>query len=168
MNDQHLLPDKTFIRPRLFKWVMWADDVYMCVTFLVRMDELTGSSKYFDEAIRQVVNFNKYLYNLLQEHIIGVSNYQTSEGLWHRLLDKQDSYTESSCTAMFTYSSAKAPNEGWIPARYMDVAKKGWEGLATNKITRDGRVKDICVGTNVSDALNYYYKRPAKQTTFMG
>ena len=42
---------------------IWADDLYMSVPFLARMGKLTGDNKYFDDAIKQVENFNKYLYD---------------------------------------------------------------------------------------------------------
>ncbi len=42
---------------------VWADDLYMGVPFLARMGRLTGNKKYFDDAIKQVENFNKLLYS---------------------------------------------------------------------------------------------------------
>jgi rhamnogalacturonyl hydrolase YesR len=34
---------------------------------------------------------------LLQRHILGIARYQSGEGLWDQLLDKKDSYLETSC-----------------------------------------------------------------------
>ena len=186
----------------------------MSVPFLARMGHLTGDVKYFDDALKQVFNFTKYLWcqekelfyhcyyddlkrngvahwgrcngriimaqchllellpkdhpkwetlrQNLERQILGLAKYQTAEGLWRQLLDKTDSYTESSASAMFVFGIAKAVNEGWIDKRYASIAMQGWEGLKEHKITIEGKLKDICVGTNINDSIVYYYNRPAR------
>ncbi|WNH10369.1 glycoside hydrolase family 88 protein [Thalassobellus suaedae] len=47
-----------------------------------------------------------------------LANLQGGDGFWHNLLDKNDTYTETSCTAMFTFAIAKGINEGWISHVY--------------------------------------------------
>jgi rhamnogalacturonyl hydrolase YesR len=96
----------------------------------------------------------------LKKQIDGIARYQSQSGCWRQLLDKTDSYTESSCTAMFVYGIAKAVNNGWIDAEYASIAENGWKGLLT-KITDDFHVKDICIGTGIEPSLCYYYNRPA-------
>jgi rhamnogalacturonyl hydrolase YesR len=96
----------------------------------------------------------------LERQIIGLTKYQNGEGLWHQLLDKPDSYTESSASAMFVYGIARAVNQGWIDDRYATVALTGWRGLKKLKITEEGQIKDICVGTGIQDDLVFYYNRP--------
>jgi unsaturated rhamnogalacturonyl hydrolase len=96
---------------------------------------------------------------LLQRHLVGVSRYQSGTGLWHQLLDKPDSYLETSATAMFTYAVARAVNQGYIEPRYASVARRGWEGVAS-RVRPDGQVEGVCTGTVVSDDLVYYYRRP--------
>jgi unsaturated rhamnogalacturonyl hydrolase len=98
----------------------------------------------------------------LERQILGIAKYQNPDGLWHQLLDKNDSYLESSCSAMFVYSIARAVNEGWIDKRYASIAIRGWEGLKEYKITPDGQLKDVCVGTGIQNDLVFYYKRPAR------
>ena len=46
----------------------------------------------------------------LPVHIIA---YQDAQGMWHQLLDKPDSYPETSCTAMFVIAIARGVNRGW-------------------------------------------------------
>lgn len=104
---------------------------------------------------------------MLLRQIVGVSRYQDTSGLWHQVLDKPDSYLESSCTAMFVYSIAKAVNKGWIDPRYMSIAKNGWQGLNT-KIQADGQVQDICIGTGISEDIKFYYDRPVKLNDIHG
>jgi unsaturated rhamnogalacturonyl hydrolase len=100
------------------------------------------------------------LMDILRQHILGVARYQGAEGLWHQLLDKTDSYLETSCSAMFTYAIARSVNKGYIEPRYASIAQRGWEGVMT-KIKADGRVEGVCAGTSVSDDLVFYYRRPA-------
>jgi unsaturated rhamnogalacturonyl hydrolase len=98
----------------------------------------------------------------LERQIIGIAKYQGPDGLWHQILDRTDSYTESSCSAMFVYGIARAVNEGWIDKRYSSIAVNGWSGLIKEKILPDGQVKDICVGTGIEDDMVFYYQRPAR------
>ena len=96
---------------------------------------------------------------LFRRHIDGIIPYQDSTGLWHQLLDKPDSFLETSCTAMFTYAIARAVNQGYLEPSYKSFALKGWQGVLT-KIRPDGQVEGICTGTSTSDDLNDYYTRP--------
>ena len=100
------------------------------------------------------------LLTLFRKHLLGVARYQGPEGLWHQLLDKTDSYPETSATAMFTYAVARAVRLGFLEPRYLSIARRGWEGIAS-RIRPDGQVEGVCTGTVVSDDLVYYYRRPA-------
>ncbi len=99
------------------------------------------------------------LIKLLLRQIVGLSRYQDPGGLWHQIVDKPDSYLESSVTAMFVYAIAKAVNEGWIDKRFISIAQNGWEALA-KKVTADGQIPDICIGTSIEEDIRYYYTRP--------
>jgi unsaturated rhamnogalacturonyl hydrolase len=96
---------------------------------------------------------------LLRRHILGVAQYQSGEGLWHQLIDKTDSYLETSCTAMFTYAIARAVNRGYIEPRYGTIARHGWAGILS-RIRSDGQIEGICAGTGIEDDLVHYYRRP--------
>jgi rhamnogalacturonyl hydrolase YesR len=76
------------------------------------------------------------------------------------MLDRSDSYLETSASAMFTYSLARAVNRGWLDAHaYGPVAIAGWGGI-TSRIDADGRVSGTCIGTSYADDYVYYYARP--------
>ena len=101
------------------------------------------------------------LIRILKAHAKGVASRQSGQGLWHQMLDRTDSYLETSCSAMFSYSMAKGVNRGWLdPSTYGPVAIAGWNGVAT-RISDDGRIDGICVGTNYANDMIYYYHRPA-------
>jgi len=97
----------------------------------------------------------------LRLHLRGVAQFQSAQGLWHQMLDRNDSYLETSCTAMFVYGFAHAINQGWIsPTTYGSIAQAGWAGLST-RINAKGQVEGTCVGTTFASDQVYYYHRPA-------
>lgn len=104
----------------------------------------------------------------LRATLKGVAQYQSGSGLWHQMVDRNDSYLESSATAMFTYGIAHAVNEGWISATtYGSIAQAGWCGLAT-KINAQGQIEGTCVGTTFAGDQTYYYNRPASVKALHG
>jgi len=62
-NKQFRFNDGTIARERPQPESLWADDMYMCVPFLAQMGTLTGDKKYFDDAVRQVLQLSSRLYN---------------------------------------------------------------------------------------------------------
>lgn len=84
---------------------------------------------------------------------------QDSAGMWHQLLDKPESYAETSCTAMFTYAIAKGVCEGWLDRSYAEVVERSWQAL-TRQLTPKGELLNVCIGTGISRALPFYYHRP--------
>jgi rhamnogalacturonyl hydrolase YesR len=107
------------------------------------------------------------LINLLTEQIVSLARYQHASGLWHQLINKENSYLETSSTAMYTFAIAKAVNKGWIDAMYGYVAAQGWEGLVS-RILADGQIAGVCMGTGLSPHTAYYYNRPAPSTDTHG
>jgi unsaturated rhamnogalacturonyl hydrolase len=78
---------------------------------------------------------------ILQEMIEKLSEIQDQQtGGWYQVLDRSGdpgNYIETSCTAMFTYSILKGVRKGYLDARYLDTAKKAYNGLIDNFITVD-------------------------------
>jgi len=98
--------------------------------------------------------------NQLRASIKGIAELQSGTGLWHQMLDRNDSYLETSASAMFTYVIAHAVNQGWVsPTTYGSIAQAGWTGLST-RITAKGEVEGTCVGTTLAGDMVYYYNRP--------
>ena len=96
----------------------------------------------------------------LQKHIKGLADTQSSEGFWHQLLDKNDSYLETSATAIYAYCIAHAINKGWVdPVTYGPVAHLAWEAVST-QINQKGEVEGTCVGTGMGFDPAFYYYRP--------
>lgn len=99
------------------------------------------------------------LLDILRRHIEGVKRLQASDGMWRQVLDHPELWEETSCTAMFTYSIARAVNRGWIDPSNMAVARHGFEGLCRH-VTPEGIVKGTCQGTGIGRDLQYYIDRP--------
>jgi rhamnogalacturonyl hydrolase YesR len=96
---------------------------------------------------------------LFRRHVSGLARYQDTTGLWHQLLDRPDSYLETSASAMFTFAIARGVREGYLAASWAAVARRGWRGVMA-RIGPDGRIEGSCAGTGVSDDLADYYRRP--------
>jgi unsaturated rhamnogalacturonyl hydrolase len=96
---------------------------------------------------------------IFQRAAQGVVEVQGGLGLWHQLLDKPDSYLETSASAMFTFALARGVNRGWLPVSYAPSAQAGWRALE-QRVRADGMVEGICVGTTAAQDLVYYYSRP--------
>lgn len=93
-------------------------------------------------------------------HVRGVTALQSGEGFWHQLLDRNDSYLETSATAIYVYCLAHAINQGWIdPIAYGPVAQLGWHAVS-GKINDEGQVEGTCVGTGMAFDPAFYYYRP--------
>ncbi|RYZ27956.1 MAG: glycoside hydrolase family 88 protein [Chitinophagaceae bacterium] len=96
----------------------------------------------------------------LQAHAKGLASFQSGKGFWHQLLDKNDSYLETSATAIYAYCFARAVNKGWLDTKaYAPAAILAWNAVAT-KVNDKGQVEGTCVGTGMAFDPAFYYYRP--------
>jgi rhamnogalacturonyl hydrolase YesR len=96
----------------------------------------------------------------LRTQLRAIASLQSGNGRWHQLIDRNDSYLETSASAIYVYCIAHAINQGWItPVTYGDIAQVGWLGVAT-QINSRGQVENTCVGTTFAGDIVYYYNRP--------
>ncbi|MFH0988770.1 MAG: glycoside hydrolase family 88 protein [bacterium] len=211
-NKQFRLVDGTLARNRPQYNTLWLDDLFMSVPALAQMGKLTGDNRYYDDAVKQVLQFSKRMFNeekglymhgwvqgmqvhpqyhwarangwavmamvelldvlpkthpgyqdvlkQLQAHIKGLAKYQDGTGFWHQLLDRSDTYLETSATAIYTYSIAKAINDGLIdPMAFIPVAILSWNAVAT-KVNNNGQIEGTCVGTGMAFDPAFYFYRP--------
>ncbi|MBP1207462.1 rhamnogalacturonyl hydrolase YesR [Duganella sp. 1411] len=104
----------------------------------------------------------------LRASLRGIAELQSGTGLWHQMLDRNDSYLETSASAIFVYVYAHAINQGWIsPTTYGSIAQAGWIGLGT-RINAKGQVEGTCVGTTFASDQVYYYNRPVSVDAMHG
>ena len=101
-----------------------------------------------------------YVLQQLKAHVKGLAAYQSASGFWHQLLDREDSYLETSATAIYSYCIARACNKGWLNATtYAPMAMLAWNAVAT-KVNDKGQVEGTCVGTGMAFDPAFYYHRP--------
>jgi len=211
-NKQFRLKDGTLARNRPQDNTLWLDDMFMSVPALAQMGSYTGDIKYFDDAVKQVNQFSKRMFNeqkgiymhgwvesmevhpqfhwarangwavmtmvellevlpknhpgypqvlaQLQKHIAGLVQYQDGTGFWHQLLDRNDSYLETSATAIYAYSIARAINRGYVDKMtYAPAVLLAWNAVAS-KVNDKGQVEGTCVGTGMGFDPAFYYYRP--------
>lgn len=211
-TEEYRLKDGTLARNRPLKNSLWLDDLYMGVPALAQMGKLTGDKKYYDDAVKQILQFSARMFNKqlgiymhgwvedmndhpefhwarangwallamtellevlpathpgyngvvqqLQAHIKGLASYQSGQGLWHQLLDRTDSYLETSATAIYAYCIARAINKGRIDAKtYGPMCLLAWNAIST-KVNDKGQVEGTCVGTGMAFDPAFYYYRP--------
>ena len=214
-NHQFRLEDGTLARNRPHPNTLWLDDLFMSVPALAQMGKYTGDKKYFDDAVKQVLQFSERMFirekglfmhgwvmgmeehpayhwarangwaimaivellevmpadtnhrdevlDILQKHIHGLAKVQSSSGLWHQLLDRNDSYPETSSTAIFTYSIARAINRGYVDAKvYGPMVCLAWNAVVS-KVNGKGQVEGTCVGTGMGFDPAFYYFRPVSK-----
>jgi rhamnogalacturonyl hydrolase YesR len=95
-----------------------------------------------------------------RSHVRGLVSYQAGSGFWHQLVDRNDSYLETSATAIFTYCIAHGVNMGWLNEQaYGPAAVLGWNAIQT-KVNDQGQVEGTCVGTGMAFDPAFYYHRP--------
>jgi rhamnogalacturonyl hydrolase YesR len=97
---------------------------------------------------------------LLQSHIRGLAAHQSGDGFWHQLIDRVDSYPETSATAIYAFCIAHAINRGWINREaHAPMALLAWNAVST-KVNEKGQVEGTCVGTGMAFDPAFYYYRP--------
>ena len=211
-KNQYRLDDGTLARNRPMKNSLWLDDLFMSVPALAQMGKYANDDAYFDDAVKQVLQFGERMFNeekglfmhayivdsgqhpefywgrangwaimtmvellevlpenhngradvlqLLKKHIEGITSLQSGKGLWHQLLDRNDSYLETSASAIYTYAITRAINKGYVDAKaYGPAVTLAWNAI-TEKVNDKGQVEGTCVGTGMGFDAAFYYYRP--------
>jgi unsaturated rhamnogalacturonyl hydrolase len=114
------------------------------------------------------------LLTILNNLAAGIEHYQDgTSGRWFQVVDKgskSDDWTETSCSAMFTFTLSRAVQQHYIDPRYATVAARGYQGvLAKISLGSDNRTNltDISIGTNVG-SYGYYVGRTRATNDFHG
>jgi unsaturated rhamnogalacturonyl hydrolase len=211
-QKQLRLQDGTLARSGPFPNSLWLDDLYMSVPALAQMGKATANTGYYDDAVKQIVQFasrmfvsekglyihgwvqgmdvhpafhwarangwalmaktellevlpenhpgRKQVLELLRAHIRGLAACQSGQGLWHQLLDRNDSYLETSASAMFAYCIARAIRRGWIDRQaHLPMLQSAWNAVAA-RVNTQGQVEGTCIGTGMGFDPTFYYYRP--------
>jgi len=97
---------------------------------------------------------------IYQAEARGLAACQDKTGLWHQLLDRNDTYLETSSSALFVFAIARGVNRGWLNANtYGPMLSLGWNAIA-QQVDAQGQVENVCVGTGMGFDPEYYAYRP--------
>jgi rhamnogalacturonyl hydrolase YesR len=107
------------------------------------------------------------LLELYQDFAQAIVEHQGIGGMWHQLLDRLDSYEETSCTGMFMYALACGVQRGWLDEAYVDAIERGHVGLS-RMISLNGGIDDICPGTPTQSSEQAYLDREPRRNDSHG
>ncbi|MGH6954112.1 MAG: glycoside hydrolase family 88/105 protein [Alphaproteobacteria bacterium] len=81
-------------------------------------------------------------------------------GLWHQVVDqgeRPDNWIETSGSAMFVYALKRAVDRGYLAPDFLDVARRGWEGLKQVVATASAGGPPTLTGAVVGMGIQSYY-----------
>ena len=99
----------------------------------------------------------RLLQNTLRAQIDSLKEYQAENGMWHTLVDDQDSYVEASATCGFAYGILKAVKDGLVDKSYLEVAARAAAPIL-DYISEDGVVNQVSYGTPMGRITKDFYK----------
>ena len=116
----------------------------------------------FSEALTYLEDDDPERCTLLKQHIDhlqGLAEHQDSSGMWRQVIDVPDSYLEHSATSMIGCALARGLRLGWLDNSWQPVVERAWDGLSS-RISDDGSLEHVCVGTGPLTDLDSYINRP--------
>lgn len=98
-----------------------------------------------------------------KKHVRGLASLQDGTGFWHQLLDRDNSYLETSATAIYAYCIARGINAGWLDKKaYGPMVLQAWNAI-DSQVNSQGQVEGTCVGTGMGFDPAFYYYRPVNK-----
>ena len=188
--------------------VMWSDDTFMSVPFLVRLGKVFSHEKYFDDAYTQIRTYFDKMYMddkgvfshiyyrdeeaqskvcwgrgngwvvwamcefldivpetyknyhsvvaMFKQMIKGVCKFQDKSGMWHNLLDMEESFIETSCSCMFLYGLLRGYNKKILDNEVVPNIEAAYKGICERAIDEQGNVFGVCKGSGCSKDWKMY------------
>lgn len=101
---------------------------------------------------RILIGFRKMMKALLA--------HQADSGLWRQLIDKPESWPETSGSAMFAFGMVVGVTNGWLDEpTYGPAARKAWLALVS-QLDENANLREVCIGTNKGFDEDFYLARP--------
>lgn len=96
-----------------------------------------------------------------QSHMTAMARHQDPTGMWHQVVDRDESYRELTVTCMTTFAMIRGVRNGWLDKKkYTPIVARAWTALKT-RIAPDATLVDVCTGTGKQRSLRAYYDRTA-------
>jgi rhamnogalacturonyl hydrolase YesR len=103
-----------------------------------------------------------------QAMMAALLKYQSKDGSWRQLIDHNESWPETSSSAMFTFAMITGVKNGWLDGpTYGPAARKAWIAV-TGYIDQNNDTTNVCDGTSKLNSLDYYLARHRKTGDFRG
>lgn len=100
----------------------------------------------------------KEILESLQKQVLALREHQRVTGMFGTLLDKPDSYDETSATAGIAYGIRRGIHKGYLPQSLKDVVYKA-EKAVIGCVNENGGVEGVSTGTPVMPTLEEYKTR---------
>lgn len=91
-----------------------------------------------------------------------IKGLQDKSGLWRQVLSRNDdeSYLETSCSAMFLLAFARGVKYGWLDESFIETMDLAYQGLLNYSIDCYGNVYGVCMGSGCAMEAEYYFDIP--------
>ena len=97
----------------------------------------------------------EYFTDTYKAHADALKKLQAPSGLWHTVLDDEESYEEVSGSSAMAAGIQKAVRLGILEKEYLSVAEKAVEAICEN-IDADGTVLNVSAGTGIGENAEHY------------
>lgn len=146
MPEKKIFSHIFFLNPPEPSGIPWGrGNGWIYVSLSNALENISPDTEGYCELLEAYLEFTK-----------GIVALQDSDGLWHQVLDRHDSYSETSCTAMFILGLCRGIRNGWIDESYKENVKRAYSALISQKVDKDGAVYDVCMGSGNAKDVNYY------------
>lgn len=146
MADQKIFSHIFFLNPPEPNHIPWGrGNGWIYVSLSDALENISPDIEGYDELMATYREFTE-----------GIVALQDADGLWHQVLNRHDSYSETSCTSMFILGLCRGIRNGWIGAEYKEIVRKAYNGLLSQKIDQNGAVYDVCMGSGNARDVSYY------------
>lgn len=146
MSDKNIFSHIYFVREQTANRVPWGrGNGWVFVTLSDALELMPDTAAHKAE-----------LSELFRGFADGIRRLQGENGLWHQVLDRSDSYEETSCTAMFIIGMCKGVRNGLLDNSYIENIKHAHDGIMKRAVDQKGNVYGVCMGSSCSMKPEYY------------
>ncbi|MBQ8407433.1 MAG: glycoside hydrolase family 88 protein [Clostridia bacterium] len=146
MAEEKIFSHIFFLNPPEPNNIPWGrGNGWIYVSLSDALEHISPETEGYDELMQTYREFTE-----------GIVALQDGDGLWHQVLNRHDSYSETSCTAMFILGLSRGIRLGWIGEAYKENVRRAYGGLLSHKIDKNGAVYDVCMGSGNARDVSYY------------
>lgn len=150
IKDKNIFSHIYFVKEKTANGVPWGrGNGWILISLIEILDYLPkehSERKYIEDIYRK---FALGYYNCLDRSLF----------MWHQVLDRKESYPETSCTAIGIISLLKGIRKKLIDIEEEDILKV-WRNLLEKCIDDKGNVYGVCMGSGCSMEAEYYFDIP--------